>query len=235
MCLINKYNSIILALLLFITSNGLFADETTNFIHLEAKLGGLQTNATNVVEDSKGYLYIESYSGLLKYDGYDFKLIPQSNIFSENAHSKSLYKLVKQKNQSIWAISRKGDISKLLPSGRFQQYASALNQPTEDFQLESTNIGDSIIWMGSNNGLLIGQSIRTKTFIKFDIQSNENITSISQDNRNSIWFGTNKGRIFKGNVKTLELQEIKGPFNNPFNTIVLSTDNYNNLWIGTEL
>lgn len=235
MCLINKYNSIILVLVLFLTSITSFANETTNFIHLQAKYNGQQTNATNVVEDSKGYLYIESYAGLLKYDGYDFKLIPRSKIFSQKAHSSSLFKLLKQKNQNIWAVSRKGDISKLLPSGKFQEYASTMNNPNEDFQLESTNVGDTIIWMGSNNGMVIGQSTKTKKVIRFNIQSNENITSISQDKRNSIWFGTNKGRIFKGNIKTRDLQEIKGPFNNPFNTIVLSTDNYNNLWIGTEL
>ncbi|GAB7086570.1 hybrid sensor histidine kinase/response regulator transcription factor [Marinifilum fragile] len=235
MCRINKYNSIILVLVLLLTSTTLFADETTNFIHLQAKNNGQQTNATNVVEDSKGYLFIESYVGLLKYDGYDFKLIPQSKIFSQKAYSSSLLKLLKQKDQTIWAISRKGDISKLLPSGKFQEYASVISNPNEDFQFESTNISDTIIWMGSNNGLVIGQSTRTKKIIKFDTQSNENITSISQDNRNTIWFGTSKGRIFKGNIRTKDLQEIKGPFNNPFNTIVLSTDNYNNLWIGTEL
>lgn len=162
MCRINKYNSIILVLVLLLTSTTLFADETTNFIHLQAKNNGQQTNATNVVEDSKGYLFIESYLGLLKYDGYDFKLIHQSKIFSQKAYSSSLLKLLKQKDQTIWAISRKGDISKLLPSGKFQEYASVISNPNEDFQFESTSISDTIIWMGSNNGLVIGQSTRTK-------------------------------------------------------------------------
>ena len=212
-----------------------FADETTNFIHMEAKYDGQATNATNVVEDSKGYLWIESNSGLIKYDGYDFEPISNSKIFNSKANSISLLKLLKQKDESIWAVSRKADISRLLKSGKFEAYARSVSNPSEDFQLESTHLSDTIIWMGSNNGLIIGQSTKSKSTIRFNIQSKENITSISQDNRNTLWFGTSKGRIFKGNIKTQDLQEINGPFNNPFNTIVLSTDNNNNLWIGTEL
>ncbi|WP_171595020.1 hybrid sensor histidine kinase/response regulator transcription factor [Marinifilum caeruleilacunae] len=202
---------------------------------MQAKFEGQQTNANNVVEDSKGYLWIESYSGLIRYDGYDFEPIINSKIFSQNANSQSLFKLLKQKDESIWAVSRKGDISKLLESGKFQDYAGSNIKQGENFQVQSAHLTDTTIWMGSNNGAVIGQSIVSKSFIQFDIESEEDITSISQDNRNTIWFSTSRGRIFKGNIKSKDLEEIKGPFNNPFSTIILSTDNNNNLWIGTEL
>ena len=47
----------------------LYADESTNFIHLSAEVDRQQTNASNVIEDSLGYLWLNSDKGILRFDG----------------------------------------------------------------------------------------------------------------------------------------------------------------------
>lgn len=213
-----------------------YADESTNFIHLKAEINRQQTNATNVIEDSLGYLWLESQAGLLRFDGYDFKKIPYSDIFGKNAIPSSLLRLAKDDNDHIWAISKKGAVSKQISSGKFILQRTYFPDLQTDQQIESSHMGLENLWLGTNFGVLKGQSLSDSSTIYFDIQSpNETITSISETENKIVWFSTNRGRIFKGNLRTKNLTELKAPFNSPFNTTVLTCDKNNNLWIGTEL
>ena len=213
-----------------------YADESTNFIHVRAEVGRQQTIATSVVEDSLGYLWLNSHTGILRFDGYDYRQYSNSEIFGKEASTASILSLLKDPQGDIWCVSKKGSISKLMPSEKFSPQYSNITMLAEHQTLESVNIGSSRIWLGSNFGTVIGQSLADSTIVKFDIySSNETITSITEGKNNIVWFSTNKGRIFKGNTSTQKLTELKGPFNNPFNTTILTTDKNGNLWIGTEL
>lgn len=211
------------------------AVETSNFIHFEIKSGGKPGIGSNVVEDENGYLWINSNAGLLRYDGYEFKLYSTYRLFGDSARSYSSLKLQKHKDGSIWAVSAKGDIAKLNNAGKFQSFASPVDKPKENFLIKQFHVGDSTIWLGSNQGKIYGQSIHTNKKFVFDIHSpNEVIESISEGKNNIIWFGTSKGRIFSCNIANNEMREFKGPFNNPLSSIRLITDSNGNLWIGTE-
>jgi signal transduction histidine kinase/ligand-binding sensor domain-containing protein/DNA-binding response OmpR family regulator len=213
-----------------------YADESTNFIHVKAEVGRQQTIATSVVEDSLGYLWLNSSLGILRFDGYDYRPYPHSEIFGKEVFPASILSLSKDSHGDIWCVSKKGSISKLMPSEKFSPQYSNISMLAEHQTLESVNIGSSRIWLGSNFGTVIGQSLADSTIIRFDIySSSETITSIVEGKDNLIWFSTNKGRIFKGNTSTMALTELKGPFSNPFNTIILTSDKNGNLWIGTEL
>ncbi|MCZ4696204.1 response regulator [Ancylomarina euxinus] len=213
-----------------------FADESTNFIHLSAIVDRQQTKVTNVVEDSLGYLWLNSNSGLLRYDGYDYRQYSFNEIFGDNVSFAKILGISKDSDGDIWCVSQKGAISKLMPSGKFESQYSNYTKLPEHLELESLSIGKSRLWMGSNFGTAIGQSLKDSTSVRFDIySSNETITSIAEGKNDIVWFSTNKGRIFKGNTSTMDLYELKGPFNNPFNTVILTTDKNGNLWIGTDL
>ncbi|BAX78852.1 hybrid sensor histidine kinase/response regulator transcription factor [Labilibaculum antarcticum] len=213
-----------------------YADDPTNFIHVIAEVGQQQTIATSVVEDSLGYLWLNSQTGILRFDGYDYRQYSNSEIFGKDASSTSILDLSKDSHGNIWCVSKKGSISKLMPSEKFVPQYSSITKLAENQSLESLKIGSSRLWLGSNFGTVIGQSFADSTIISFDIYSSgETITSIAEGKDNTVWFSTNKGRIFKGNTSTMALTELKGPFSNPFNTIILSNDKNGNLWIGTEL
>ena len=214
----------------------LYADESTNFIHLSAEVERQQTNANNVIEDSLGYLWLNSDKGILRFDGYDYKLYSFSDVMGNNAKSSSVLDIIQDKTNRIWCVSKKGSISKLLPSGKFAPSFSSIQSLEEHQYIESLAIGESRLWLGSNYGTLIGQSLSDSTYIKFEINSNnETIRSVSEGVSNTVWFSTSSGRIFKGNTTTMSIEELRVPYSQSSNTTILTTDLDGNLWIGTEL
>ena len=232
----NTYLSKLILLIVLCNSHFfLFADESTNFIHLSAEVDKQQTSASHAVEDSLGYLWLNSDKGILRFDGYNYKAYSFSDVMGDHAKSSSILNIVQDKNNRIWCVSKKGNISELLPSGKFIPCFSSIQNLDEHQNFESSSLGKSRLWLGSNFGTMTGQSLSDSTLIKFDINSiNETITSISEDINNTIWFSTNNGRIFKGNTTTMTFKELRVPFNQSSNTIILTTDIAGNLWIGTE-
>jgi signal transduction histidine kinase/ligand-binding sensor domain-containing protein/DNA-binding response OmpR family regulator len=234
----NTYLSKLILLIVFCNSHFLlYADESTNFIHLSAEVERQQTNASNVIEDSLGYLWLNSDKGILRFDGYDYKAYSFSDVMGNHAKSSSILNMAQDKNNRIWCVSKKGNISRLLPSGKFSPCFSSIQNLEEHQNLESLAFGESRLWLGSNFGTLIGQSLSDSTYIKFNINSsNEKITSISEGKNNNIWFSTSAGRVFKGNTTTMTIEELHVPFSQSSNTTtILTTDSDGNLWIGTDL
>ena len=190
-----------------------FADESTNFIHLTAEVDRQQSNVTGVVEDSLGYLWLNSDRGILRFDGYDYKAYPYSEVMGNNASVSSILNIIQDKSKKIWCVSKKGHISKLLPSGKFKPIYSSIQNLEEHQNYESLTFGESRLWVGSNFGTLMGQSLSDSTHVKFDINSpNETITSVSEGKNNIIWFSTSHGRVFRGDISTL-LADDDGEFN----------------------
>lgn len=97
-------------ILLVVACNAYFisyADESTNFIHLSAEVGRQQTTATNVIEDSVGYLWLNSHMGILRFDGYDYRPYSFSEIFGKEALPSSILGIRKDSKGDIWCVSKK--------------------------------------------------------------------------------------------------------------------------------
>ena len=213
-----------------------YADETNNFIHLKAEVDRQQINARNVIEDSLGYLWLNSDIGILRFDGYEYKAYSFSEVMGKTAPHSSILDIAEDKNKKIWCVSKKGNISKLLSSGKFSSQHSPIQNLKDNQSIESLTFGEARLWLGSSFGTLVGQSLLDSTHVQFDIKSpNETITSISESKNDIVWFSTNKGRVFKGDISTMKLSQIYVPFSTSSNTMILSTDLEDNLWIGTEL
>ncbi|RXQ94540.1 hybrid sensor histidine kinase/response regulator [Ancylomarina salipaludis] len=212
------------------------AQESTNFIHLGVEVDRQSTIATNVLEDSLGYLWLNSHMGILRFDGYEYREYPFREIFGNKVPPSSTLGIRKDPKGHIWCVSKSGSISKLMPTGKFHAQFSDFSPLQEHQSFEAFSIDSSRLWLGSSFGTLTGLSLVDSTLTKFNIHSsNESITSVSAGKSNTVWFCTNKGRIFKADLSSKKLTELKGPFNNPFNKLILTTDFDGNLWIGTEL
>lgn len=212
------------------------ASELANFIHLTANVGREQTIITNVVEDSLGYLWMESKMGILRFDGYDYKSYHHSKIFGHGDNPSTLLGITKDVEGQIWFVAKNGKVSKLLNSERFEQYHIGCLYLTNDSELTCMKMTEKRLWTGTNSGTLLGLDLKDSTQIIFNIHSSdESILSVSKSGNNTIWFSTNKGRVFNGNLSTNELVELKLPRSNQYNNVVLTTDANGDVWLGTEL
>lgn len=224
----------LLAIFAFLAKGGRsYGNEPNRFIHLTVSTESVQASVTNVLEDTLGYAWLASTDGMLRFDGYESISYPNTDIFGQL--SPALLGSVKDSQSQIWCVSQKGILSKLLHSGKFAPQFTKLFDFKDGQKLTSLHMGSSRLWLGSNFGTLGGLNLKDTSIIRFDIHAaDEHLTSISEGRDNLVWFGTNKGRVFKANTQSGQISELRLPQSNPFNTITLSTDRDGNLWIGTE-
>ncbi|MGQ1788177.1 ATP-binding protein [Saccharicrinis sp. GN24d3] len=232
----HKYSIYIKTLFILITltlnsfGNYLYA---TNFSHISAKIGNVEYYAKSVIEDTLGYHWLDTNDGLLKFDGYDFRLYTFNDIFDEYFSASDILGLAKNANGSIFYIATNGMIAQLTTSGQFE--VSYLNTPEKKQELTSFRPGRSLFWFGTNSGTLSGKTLDGLDEIVFNIQTtDETIVSISEEKNKVIWFSTNKGRIFKGDISTGLISELTMPFNKTQSSTMVTTDASGNLWIGTK-
>ncbi len=232
-----KYTSLFILFFVATSINQLaYASESTNFIHLTANIGREESMATNMVEGSQGYLWLESHAGLLRFDGYDYVQYANTDIFGNKVTSSPLLGITKDVQGQVWCVSKRGAVSKLLSSGKFNLQYPDINNLGENQELESMFMGKSHLWLGSSSGTLMGQHLTDSTLVYFDIHSSEErIMSITNGGTDQIWFSTSKGRVFEANLGTNDITELHLPQTNPFNTVFLTSDLNGDLWIGTEL
>ena len=75
----NKIFATLLFLLVFI--NGLAQSNNLPFRHLTVDDGLPHTDATGILQDEKGFIWISTYAGLNRFDGYEIK-----NFVSKKYH-----------------------------------------------------------------------------------------------------------------------------------------------------
>jgi ligand-binding sensor domain-containing protein len=101
------YKASILCLLLnfSITPQSTAQNESLRFEHIGIEEGLSNENVTQILQDSKGYIWFGTFDGLNKYDGYSFtkyRLDPfDSNSISQNF----IYTIWEDKYGVIWVSS----------------------------------------------------------------------------------------------------------------------------------
>ena len=155
---------------------------------------GLASNALrNIIQTKDGYIWIASYSGVVRFDGIDFYVY---NSLNTNALRTDAIKVLHEdKNGVLWIGTQKGII--LYQNNKFYR-----NNELEF--LDSCNIGaiyadkNNHIWIGTNaNGLFIYQN---DTLIKYNTiktLTKSPVQAIFEDDSEIIWLGTTNGELYK--------------------------------------
>ena len=184
---------------------------------LKMKDGLSQSSILAILQDSRGFMWFATGSGLNKYDGYSFKVY--------------------------------------------------LNNPSDSFSISDNGITtlfedrEGYIWVGTTGGFVNRFDRRTETFRRFNISksfqpaekmednyyeypllysrnSDNSITSISEDKDGRIWVGTWGRGLFILNKQTNEITNFCNDQNDShslsFNRVTkILSDNNKNMWIAT--
>ncbi|MBD0404238.1 helix-turn-helix domain-containing protein [Flammeovirga sp. EKP202] len=204
------------------------------------KLPNFAGAVTNIIQDKEGYLWISSWDGLYKYDGYEITSFSERNY--QPLLEKKISALLEHSNGQIWIgtanngifiYDKKEDsfthLTQLSESARSQDI-SRINSFTED--------GNGNVWIGTKeNGLVLyhkNEKIFTSYKIKdlgeeFDskIYKQDLVLSVHYDDRGFIWFGTMQG-LGRMNIASREATILSGKSFSGVYSIV-KTDN-NEIW-----
>ncbi|WP_281612978.1 ATP-binding protein [Flammeovirga sp. SubArs3] len=131
--------------------------QAEDIVHLETEKGLVNGTVTSMVEDSLGYMWVGTKSGLYRYSGERYL----SYQISEKETNQFITALIK-KDGDIYAISRKGVISKYdYIHDSFELIAKA-----EKYTFTSAKfVNDNEILLGLRNGVTI-YNMESKTFAK---------------------------------------------------------------------
>lgn len=163
---------------------------------------GLPSDAiSSIMQTKKGYIWIATYSGVVKFDGINFTTYSSSN--NKALNTEAIKVICEDQQGIIWIGTQKGialySENSLYQNKKLNAISSA--------NIESIFVDDrNQVWIGTNaNGLYKYANdtlIHIQDFNKYSISS---IYSIFEDSDGNIWIGTIKGELFKYTNDKLEL------------------------------
>ncbi len=187
---------------------------------------GLPTNSLNdIYQSKKGFIWIASYSGLIRFNGLDFQIFNKSNTptFKENG----IIRITGDKDTTLWiATQTSGLVS--YKNGRFTSYFDSLSQLS------------GLLFVDNNNNLWF-ETIKQKVYY-YDHQTlhyvqlltRKKVVKMVQDKDGYYWAATaGNGLIrFKDTTKIDIFTRKDGLPSGWINDIFIDKNNV--LWIATD-
>ncbi len=215
------------------------------FSHITTEEGLSYNNITQIIQDSKGFLWISTFNGLNRYEGYNFKIYLPDNSDPNSISSQSISNILEDREGYIWVGTTDGLNKYNWKTEKFKRYR---NDPQVFSSLSNSLVysvfedDNGTIWIGTLNGLnkynrdKNNFTVFKKVSDRFNPDSLNSVVSIEEDNEGNLWLGTwngltimkKDGKILKtffsqpSDAKKFEYRKIS----------VIFKDIMNNLWIG---
>jgi ligand-binding sensor domain-containing protein/two-component sensor histidine kinase len=215
------------------------------FNHFSSNHSLSQTFFQSILQDRKGYMWFGSYTGLVKFDGYNlttFKFDPdKKNSLPDN----SVVHLWEDREENIWMASDNYPLlSKYnIHTGKFTAYRHSGNNKSPGLPgYVSCLVTDKTgrLWIGTDEGLCFYEPISDKIInlsnvITSDTLCSRNINCLMVDHNGLLWIGTGNGiNIYDPVNKKIKAFNPKDKNYPATNKEVLSIleDHSGDIWIG---
>ncbi len=235
-------------LVIFFFTVRLFAnDDELKFSHLTAE-DGLSLNViTQIIQDSRGFLWIGTVNGLNRYDGYNFKLFLPDPSNSKSISSHSIRSIIEDSKGFIWIGTDNGLNKYDFRTDEFYKYKANRKEHNSLSKNSVYSIfldKEGVVWIGTSNGLNRYNrkddnfTVIKKVNEKLNPDSLNSVSCIAEDHAENLWLGTwngltcmrKDGKIIKqflhedSNTKTIASNHIT----------TLFVDDDDNVWIGSD-
>lgn len=203
---------------------------------------GLSQNTVNsLVQDSDGFLWIGTWDGLNKFDGYSFNTFNKESGLTNEA-IRALY----QYKNTLWVGTESGLNAINLKDGSIRQFLAKENDTaglSDNWINHITSDHYGKLWISTARGLteLDPETSKFRQVFSRDygnpIRSNY-FNMLVQDHQNNYWIATNHGLVFFNN----ETEQVTRFFHSPSDSTSLPHNQVNcllidpdqRLWIGTK-
>ena len=189
----------------------------------------------NLYQDSEGYIWISTYNGLLRFDGYS-TVIYRSDSQNKDRNIDGFVNIVAEdQDHCLWIGTYSGLYMLDKRKGNLQKVVSPLLQVSYIEAIACTSNGD--VWVGANKGIFR----RKAGSVNFElcdplIQEYQrpfyDVKSIIEDNKGQVWIGTWAQGLLRYDPHKNQYYQYKD-INASGSAHTLFQDSHNNLWIGT--
>ncbi|MES2731471.1 MAG: two-component regulator propeller domain-containing protein [Bacteroidota bacterium] len=169
------------------------------FRHLSTVDGLSQSHGLVILQDSKGFLWFGTLSGLNKYDGYRFTVYKNDPADPTSLSTNTVTNLAEDKDGNIWVGTPNG-LNMLDPTKN--SFVRFTHNPNNSRSLRDNWINDILIdkqnnlWVATRKGLSLFNR-QDKFFTHFLPKANDphsisdaDVRSICQDRKGNLWLGT---------------------------------------------
>jgi PAS domain S-box-containing protein len=241
--------SLLIIFILFAFRASVFTLTNSGFYRVSCEEEFSTATVTGILQCPKGFIWIATYNGLARYDGYKCTVYrPEPNNFN-CISSKNVNCLCLDSQGVLWVGTFDNGLNRFdRETETFKQYKSDKNDPQSISRdgisvIYEDQYGD--LWIGTIDGGVNRFDKKTgkvKRFLHNEKNnhslSNNNVTSICQDSQGVLWIGTEAGLNrwdHKKEIFTRYTLQLAGVDTVKKNQIkVVYEDRKDNLWIGTE-
>ncbi len=214
-----------------IADNGLCQPSSYIFRYLTVDAGLSHTDANDIAQDEEGYIWIATYFGLDRYDGYSIKKYYNSSLPAQNAFRNRITSIYPDKSGIIWLITEDGLESFDTHTEQYICYKNDGQQSNPRFEKICKPAGNYIY--GIANGQLTLYSIENHNIRQenLPLPGHVEFRYITSNAKGAIYIASNKGVWMADKSKKLKKITIDGINEDSISTVYF--DNSGNLLIAS--
>ncbi|MBK3515946.1 ligand-binding sensor domain-containing protein [Carboxylicivirga marina] len=206
-----KLLSVVVCVVVYVTAFS--NDSDLKFRHLTVDHGLSHNGVKSIIKDSQGFIWIGTFAGLNRYDGYEFQSIHSYGDGDLLLSSDNINCLYEDSKKNIWIGTLGGGLNRL---NSIRDSISYFYHKPGNNSISSNNITDiledeaGIIWIATRNGLN-KYDPENNTFEVFNTSnglSNAFITSLAIE-KNVMWVGTYGGGVNLLNMDSNSILKIR--------------------------
>ncbi len=200
-------------------------------------------NVTAIVQDKRGFIWIATSDGLLRFDGREFKKFKQDPRNPSSLPDNIITSILLVENNTLLISTLKGGIFWFDTISEKITPVEVNNFDLSTLRIQSLHYeaSQNRIWIGSFNGLY-QLNTKTKTLTHFSHNPLDELTipgrlvhTLMKDRADQLWIGTDSG-LARYNPKTDDFKHLpltdKPHSNLSITTLYLDSDG--SIWVGTE-
>ncbi|MCP4155421.1 MAG: response regulator [bacterium] len=215
-----------------ITSTALYSQKYIDFEHISVEQGLSQSTVVSIFQDSRGFLWFGTESGLNRYDGYNF-IVYKPETGNPNSLSANYARaIIEDRLGFLWIGTLGGGLDKFDPKlETFTHYRNETGNPnslSNDLIVTLFEDSNGLLWIGTHGGGVNRFDPTKETFTRFPFSGNtakslshNSVRAIYESSDGTIWIGTGGGGLNKFNPKTGTFTHYRA---NPQKTNSLSND-----------
>ncbi|MDO3695639.1 two-component regulator propeller domain-containing protein [Wenyingzhuangia sp. chi5] len=233
--------------LFFIISLFTLNAQSLKFEHYNSRDGLSHNSVRHIIQDNQGFLWLGTFSGLNRFDGYQFKSYLSTSLGKNKIYNDDITVLRYDESlNNIWIGTRDGLTLFEIDTQKFTTFLPEKNNPNSlpDREIRSLYIDKfKRIWVGTKTkGLCVFYPDENK-FIKIELPDFNYVKEIYDDKKGNLWIGSYEtagvaklSLDHKGNVVAVSKYSLSIPNSNNKNPYInfIHEDFKSDIFVGTR-
>ena len=216
------------------------------FEHITTDAGLSKSSVTCILQDHEGFIWVGTFNGLNRYDGYEFTVYQYNQNDSHSISHNYISSMIEDEYGQLWVGTSDGLNCYDRSKDNFKHYRHNNNNSASisDNQIEVVfEDSQHRLWIGTRNGGLNLFDRNNKSFIHYlhnehdsNSLSSNFIQSIFEDSRGNLWIGHRDGAIdiFDDSNKKFNHATFQNKNITSSSVMTIVESKNGSIWLGTQ-